>query len=272
MAGRSISSYFATVGVDIDKTGVRNVDAYLKRIERRMEAFARRSQKNLRLNTLALDRFTVDQRRLNRVVGDALDVASTRTVFQISRFHVDQINLQRALNRASRGLALPMGDGGKSGGPNRYTQAERLELENTRHRNRMEQIAARGVGTRGTVGLGLRAGPFAGALGVYGAYRGLSALNTANQEIISAQLTTQAVTEAGGAPGEGPRAFEWLRAQANRVGFSYMDAAQDYNNLLSNTLASGLSVAEGQNVFQGFSEYGRAMGVTPHRQNLVFNA
>jgi tape measure domain-containing protein len=108
------------------------------------------------------------------------------------------------------------------------------------------------------------------ALG-FGGY-GLAQTNRLNQEVISAQLTTQAVTEAAGLQGQGPAAFDWLRQQGNRIGFSYMDQAQDYNNFLSNSLGAGMSLQGSQDIYLGFAEYARAMGITPARNKLVMNA
>ena len=114
---------------------------------------------------------------------------------------------------------------------------------------------------------GLASLPFIG--GVYG----LSSLNTANQELISGQLTTQAVLAAKGySTQQGVDANKWLFGLANNVGFNYMDALPDYNQFLSNSLGAGLGVEQSQDIFKGFSEYQTAMGVTPARRKLVQNA
>ena len=126
------------------------------------------------------------------------------------------------------------------------------------------------LGGGGAAGLASRF--YMPALALAGGGYGLSSLNRRNQEVISARLTTTAVTEAAGLSGQGPQAFDWLRNQANRIGFNYMDSAQDYNNFLSNALGSGLNLTQSQDVFQGFAEYSRAMGISPQRQKLVLNA
>jgi len=126
----------------------------------------------------------------------------------------------------------------------------------------------------------LHAGGAAGAIMRYGVdslpfiggAMGLSALNRANQEVRSAELTTQAVTEAAGLYGQGPQAYEWLRSLASEVGMNYMDSAQDYNSFLSNALGAGVSLGGSQDVFQGMVEYSTAMGITPYRRKLVLNA
>ena len=113
---------------------------------------------------------------------------------------------------------------------------------------------------------GIASIPFVG-----GAY-GLSQLNKANQEVVSARLTTKAVTEAAGLQGQGEQAFDWLRQQGHRIGFNYLDQAQDYNNYLSNSLGAGMDLKSAQNTYLGFAEYSKAMGTTPARQKLVMNA
>ena len=147
-----------------------------------------------------------------------------------------------------------------------------------------QRSAPIGSGARSAASYGranyLHAGGAAGAFARYGLSSlplvggvfGASAMNRANQEAISARLTTQAVVEAQGLTGQGPAAFDWLRNQGNRIGFSYMDQAQDYNNFLSNSLGAGLSLGGSQDIYLGFAEYSKAMGITPARQKLVMNA
>jgi hypothetical protein len=109
------------------------------------------------------------------------------------------------------------------------------------------------------------------ALGL-GGY-GLSALNRRNQEVVAAQLQTQAViTGNGGTAEQGVQSFDWLRNTANRVGFNYLQASGDFNVLTSNLLGAGGTVAQSQNIFKGFAEYGRVNKLSPAKQKLVFNA
>jgi len=272
----AIANYFATVGFKTDNASINRVDRYLDRVEKRLERLTEKFRSSLVLNQAAL----------NRTLGDSLDRASRSVVFQISRFHVDQINLQRALTRASRGLSVGVSPGGGGTG---WDAQGRINLENIRHRNRMEleqlrmtnraQLAGR-AGVGAGIGAGMARSPVMGALMGYGAagylgymgVRGIGAANRANQEMISARLTTQAVTEAAGLQGQGGRAFDWLRGESNRLGFSYMDQVGDYNSFLSNALGAGQNLTGAQNIYQGFAEYQRAMGITPARQKLVMSA
>lgn len=127
----------------------------------------------------------------------------------------------------------------------------------------------------------LRAGGAGGAFARYGvgslpfiggAY-GFSTLNRANQEAITTRLTTQAVLQGQGYTEEqGVEAFDWLRDLGNDIGFSYMDAAQDYNQFLANSLGAGMDLEGSQGIFKGLSEYQTAMGTTAYRRKLINNA
>ena len=127
----------------------------------------------------------------------------------------------------------------------------------------------------------LRAGGAGGAFARYGvgslpfiggAY-GFSTLNRANQEAITTRLTTQAVLQGQGYTEEqGVEAFDWLRKLGNEIGFSYMDAAPDYNQFLANSLGAGMDVEGSQGIFKGLSEYQTAMGTTSYRRRLINNA
>lgn len=160
-------------------------------------------------------------------------------------------------------------------------QAQQNWLE--RQRIRQEQMQAR-VGRSGaSYGRAnfLHAGGAAGALARYGAgalpfvggVYGLASLNQANQEAVSARLTTQAVVQAQGLDAsKGVESFEWLRKLGFDVGFNYMDAAPRFNQFLSNSLGAGVDVKGSQDIYRGFAEYQTAMGVTSSRRKLVENA
>lgn len=273
----AIANYYASVSMRPDMPSIKRVDRYLGSVEKRLAAIQSKFSGALQIS----------QAGLNKTLGDSLDRASRRLVFQVSRFNVDTQALYAALNRASRGLPMHVGGfrGGAGGG---YDTQGRIALENQRHRNRMEleqlRSSNRAVAGHAGLGAGMGVGMMRGPMGVlmgYGAagygvalgVRGIGAMNQANQELISTRLTTQAVIEAqGGTPATGERAFNWLRGESFRLGFSYMDQAQDYNSFLANALGAGESLSGAQGIYKGFSEYQRAMGITPARQKLVMSA
>jgi len=259
MAG-PISSFYAQVGISTRIQDLRKVDRYLKHVETKLKRFENLFSKNF---SLGISSFFVNERSLKRTLGNALDKASKDVVFEVSRFAVNERNLRAAMLRAGRSFAREAVPYQSSLQRPQQTVRERPQLADRSGRNFMY-----GGGTAGALArYGVGSVPFIG-----GAY-GLMQLNTANQEAISTRLTTQAVLQAQGfTEKQGEQAFQWLRNLANLNGFSYMQAAPDYNQFLSNALGAGVSLGGSQDIFRGFSEYQTAMGVTPARRKLINNA
>ena len=257
-----ISKYVAQVQLQFDKKSIANVDKQLKAVEAKLRNFGKTGTKKFALD---LGNFNVDQRRLNIALGNALDIASARTVFQVSRFSVDQGHLNRTMANAMR-TATNLANQGSRLRPNVSPQGGGANTARGGSR------AARNAGVGGAIGGGLSRlyGP-AVALGL-GGY-GLGALNRRNQEVVSAQLQTSAVVQqAGGTAQQGAASFEYLRNEGQRIGFNYLDASQDYNKLISGLTGSGVGLGESQKVFSGFAELSRVNKLDKTTQNRLFRA
>lgn len=270
-----IAEYYASLGFRVDRREIRKVDNYLKTLENKLRRFNKNilgKHLNIRLN---IDKFNVNQKRMNTVLGNALDRASSNLVFQISRFNVDQRAMRAALIRAGRVAGqggLPATSRVRQQVVQRQVATQTAASTNTSaSRSRSSYGRANYLHAGGAAGAFMRYG--AGSLPFIGGIYGMGALNRGNQEQISNRLTTQAVIQGrGGTEGQGKEAFAWLRNLANDVGFNYTDAAPEYNQFLANALGAGLDTEGAQGIFQGFSEYQTAMGVTPARRKLVQNA
>lgn len=248
-----IQRYFASLGIEVEKSSVAKVDKALDHVENRLRKLGTFANKPIVLN---IGNFNVDQKKLNFALGNALDMASNKLVFELSNFVVNQAALNRsvgnALNRAS---AQPM----------HVNQRTNPTGSKTAH------VAGAAVGG-GLIGRGISGfyGP-ALALG-FGGY-GLSALNRRNQEVVSAQLQSSAVVQqAGGTAEQGKESFQYLRSEGQRVGFNYLDASQDYNKLISGLTGSGIGLKESQKVFSGFAELARVNKLDKTTQNRLFRA
>lgn len=259
-----VAKYVASLGLDLDMKSFKKADKALEMLEKKLKKFSGFGNSF----NFGIGNFTVDQRKLERVLGNALDMASNRVVFDINKFVVNQAALNQtvAVAMARAGMAHPM----------RITPQVPVGPHIpgvVAPRGRTKEAAVTGAiagGASRVRGMPSLLGP-AIVLGM-GGY-GLGALNKRNQEIQAAQLTTEAVVTAGGmAPGTGTEAFGWLKNLANKTGFSYMDAADQYNSFLSNSLGMGKTLSQGQQMFKGISEYSRVMHVDPARQKLIFKA
>lgn len=254
-----IQRYFASMGIDVEKSSIKKVDKALDHVENRLKKLGTFANKPIVLN---IGSFDVDQKKLNIALGTALDMASTRLVFEVSRFAVNQAALNRdvaaAMLRASATHPLVI--------------HPRVSPTGVTPGGRVRDAAVTGVaaGAARTRGMPSLLGPaIALSLGGYG----LSALNQRNQQVVSAQLQTSAVVQqAGGTAEQGAASFQYLRQEGQRIGFNYLDASQDYNKLISGLTGSGIGLKESQKVFSGFAELARVNKLDKTTQNRLFRA
>jgi hypothetical protein len=288
----AVAAYFASIGFQINQASVIKADKVLTDLEIRLKKLSNLGtvgsskglmglfNKPLKLNITGFD---VDQAKLNRTIGTALDVASTKVVFEISRFAVNHRNLQMALMAAPRSLQGGSYGGRGTAGLSKEEWDRRQQVMGSaallRHERSLELAALRknSLGSSGrvaaTAGMGLSPmGVLGPAMALAAGGYGLSRLNKLNQKVVAAELQSQAVVQqVGGTAEEGTDSFNWLRTQANRIGFNYLDATQGYNNTLAGMTHAGMSVQQGQKVFKGFSEIGRVMKLDAvHQKRLLY--
>ena len=252
-----IARYYASLGIMVDKKSVAAVDTTLNRLEQKIRNFGKLASKNLKI-TFDIGRFNIDQQKLNLALGNALDIASMRNSFQISRFTVDQQALNRSISNATQ-IA---------------SRQARVNVRATAGgmRDDLGGISSRHAVAAGGVG-GLAARAYMPALALAGGGYGAGWLNRRNQDVVSAQLMTQAVVQqAGGTAEQGTQSFDWLRQQGERVGFNYLDAAPDFNKLISGLTGAGMSVDTSQETFKGFAELSRVNKLDKTSQNRLFRA
>lgn len=265
-----IAEYFASAGVRIDKGSFTRFDNELNKLEARLRRFSQKFNTPIKFS---IDSFDVNDAKLKLALGNALDMASPKVAFEISKFVVNDRNLQAALLRAARRLPLPPpGPNPPGGGPHPPYPPHPGPYPPPRP-GPSPSGSRRGMGGFYYGGLGGFYGP-ALALGL-GGY-GLSELNKRNQEVVSAQLQSQAVVQQAlgdkYTPEQGKASFEWLRKQADRIGFNYLDASADYNKLLSGLTGAGMTIGQGQDVYKGFAEYSRVNKLDRVQQQRVFRA
>jgi hypothetical protein len=258
----NIASYYARVGFKVNNRDIQKVDRAISTVEKKLKDFSKRLSASYTIN---LVNFNVNERNLQRSLGNALDMASSRVAFEISRFVVNDRALLAALLRAARRLPPP-----PPPGPN---PPPHPPGPGPRPNGGGDPPPGSGRGSRSLIGAGLY-GPLGyGALALAGGGYGLGALNRRNQEVVSAQLQSQAVVQqAGGTAEQGQASFQYLRSEANRIGFNYLDASADYNKLISGLTGSGFSVKDSQKVFSGFAELARVNKLDKTTQNRLFRA
>lgn len=282
-----ISKYTVDISFRVDQKELRKLDATLKNLQKKLTNFGKNLNKKL---TFEISSFSVNQKNLNRVLGNALDIASKSVTFEVAKFSVNDRNLQAALIKAGRRTGL----GGIGGSQltsrewdrrRQITNSDRESEALIRHQRAMQLASLRSAARSSPSGIshavaggvggvgGLLARSYLPALALAGGGYGLAALNNRNQQIVSAQLQTNAIVgQATGNPQQGTEVMDWLKYQADRIGFSWLDAAPQFNNVISGLTGAGMSVGESQKVFQGFAEISRVNKLDRNQQQRLFRA
>lgn len=265
----AISKYTIDVAYRFDRRSIGQIDKAMRDLEKKIKGFSNKLKTKM---NFSIEKFDVDQRKLNFALGNALDRASNSVVFNISRFNIDQSRLNgammNAMANASRAASLTsrVRPNVSSGGNPSQARAPSSRAV------RGGQVALGG----GVAGLSARFPMATPLLALAGGGYGLGQLNQRNQQVVSAQLQTAAVVQQamGNAytPQAGAASFDFLRAQANRIGFNYLDASGDYNKLISGLTGAGVGLQDSQNVFKGFAELARVNKLDKTTQNRLFRA
>ena len=243
-----VARYWASLSVSVDKKSIALVDTTLNRLQQKLKNFGKFTDKHLKIN-FDVGKFTVDQRKLNMVLGDALDKASFKTTFEVSRFSVNQRNLQASMQRAMRGMgSVQVNTRGSVGASGQTPQAR--ESRSVGRANYLHAGGVAGAFAR----YGAASLPFIG--GVYG----LSRANTISQELQANELALKAV--AGEDKAAGYR--EYLNSLGNRLGMTTRDLQPGFTQYLASAQGTALEPTI-QKDFSNFTQYGAVMGLDPEQ-------
>lgn len=253
MNGGAVTKYFATLGFKVDKKELANIDRTLSNLEKKLRSFGKNIDKHLNL-TFKVDKIEIDKVKLRNAVGNALDFASKNTVFELSRFAVNDRALQSALMRGMRmasGRVRPSPTP-PAPAPNPVPASPAQETTPQRTRSRQSYSRANYLHAGGAVGALARYGvaslPFVG--GVYG----LSAMNQGIQEIQSTEIAANSIF--GDRSDEARR---WLEQQADYVGFNYLETLPIFSSFMASSMPL-IGFEQSQGVFEAISQFGRTRG------------
>lgn len=213
-----ISRYTISVGFRFEQREFRRLESQLKKLEKRLAKFANFTDKFV---TFRIGKFSVDQKKLQFTLGNALDQASDKVVFEISRFAVHDRNLRAAMMRAGR----RMNQGTVATQAQQQTSGGGVNPRATRtDYNRSNYLHAGGA-----AGAFMRYG--AGSLPLIGGMYGVGALNRANQELVSTEIASGAIF--------GDRANQaksWLERHADYVGYNYLETMPIFSSFMASSM------------------------------------
>lgn len=248
-----IARYVAGMSINIDRKSVAAVDKTLNELERKLKKFGKFTEKTLKIK-FDIAKFNVDQKMLEKVLGDSLDRASSNTTFEVSRFTLNHRNLQSAMMRAARSMpAMPVNT---RGGVNRSQGANVVQqVSQASPRSQSSHSRANYLHAGGSAGAFARYGvaslPFVG--GVYG----LGQANSMSQELQANELALNAV-----AGGNAQRYREYLSGLGDKLGMTTRDLQPGFTQYLASAQGTALE-SNIQGDFSSFTQYGAVMGLKP---------
>jgi len=262
-----IARYWAALGFKVDQKEIKKVDSTLKQLEKRLKNFGKLSDKNLNI-TVSINKFAVDNKKLNTILGNALDQASSKVTFEISKFSVNRAALQATMQRAMRG-SVSVNSSTKSNYPVR--DSARTQVTDNLSTGR---VGARSSSARISSANYLHAGGATGAFMRYGAASlpliggvyGASALNTANQDLVNANISAESVLG-----GRAKELMDRLSERSNYMGINYADTLPQFTKFMASSMPL-MGVDSSQQTFESFMQFGRTRGASKVSMNRALTA
>lgn len=236
----AVTQYYAKVGISIDNSQLKKVDRYFKLIEAKLSRF---HKKNNILN------FTINIRGLEKKLGDALDTVSRKVAFEVSRFVVNDKNLQAALMSAGRRVSKNI-TAGTPAGSSSVAAAKRSNESFIRSSGTVGTIAKYGVASIPFIG---------GALG-------MAQLNQANQQMISSNIAAESVLGSNAKP-----LLDWLAKRSDYLGVSYADTLPQFTKFMASS-SPLMGQEASKDVFSSFMQFGRTRGADKVSMNRALTA
>ena len=247
-----IAKYTVSVGFRFEQREFRKLDSQLKKLEKRLAKFANFTDKFV---TFRIGKFSVDQKKLQFTLGNALDRASDSVVFEISRFAVHDRNLRAAMLRASRRL----GQGQVA------TQAQQMSGGvGTNQVASKRNLLHAGGAAGGAAGAFMRYG--AGSLPFIGGAYGFSTLNRANQEMVSANISAESILGE-----DAKRMLDRLAKRSDYLGVSYRDVLPQFSKFMASSIPL-MGAEQSQSTFESFMQFGRTRGADKVSMNRALTA
>lgn len=253
-----IARYWAALGFKVDQKEIKKVDSTLKQLEKRLKNFGKLSDKNLNI-TVSINKFTVDNKKLNTILGNALDQASSKVTFEISKFSVNRAALQATMQRAMRG-SVSMNMPSKQASATQQSQSTSRPAPRSAASNNRANYLHAGGATGAFMRYGAASLPLIG--GVYGA----SALNTANQDLVNANISAESVLG-----GRSKELLDRLSERSNYMGINYADTLPQFTKFMASSMPL-MGVDSSQQTFESFMQFGRTRGASKVSMNRALTA
>lgn len=262
-AGGEIVSYWAGMRINVPPGEIAKVDRLLADISARFRKF--NSGLNSRIDLSK--NIGLDQSKLRRQVGDALDRVSRSTFLSIENFRIDDARLTQSLNQAMRRVS---GNVQAGIAPNIKPQRGQGQGGNVRQVYNTSTEGGEPYFRRGPrFGLGIGGLGFLGAAGAaYAATRTVGNIYDANKQAVQSRLNVE--NSVGGTDQANRANFDYLRALSDQYGLNYQEASESFGKIIANSKASGMGAGAGRGIFKGISALATIYHLPNEKQGRIY--
>lgn len=279
-----VSSYFATMGIEVDKRSFAEVDKYFDRLEQKLARIGKTS------NAFAVNlKFNIDTARAKTTIQRDLNTISRGLTLRLNNFQINNKALRNLLNQSMNnraGNARIRLNAALSATSLTNMRAQVLAALNNlvispQINPRINQRAINnanaanprsGGGGRSSTAqaglFGLNGLPKAAAIGggLYLAGRGFMKLAEATQMQASRDVAAKGLFQNATMPDGSTRdvydnSNKWFRNYTNRVGLDRNELTPSYQGFMAASMPT-LGYEKSQRVFEAFSSFGTVRGAT----------
>ncbi|MNK14286.1 hypothetical protein D3C87_323860 [compost metagenome] len=276
-----VSSYFATMGIEIDKRSFAEVDKYFERLEQKLAKVGKTS------NAFAVNlKFNVDTAKARLTIQRDLNTISRGLTLKLNTFSINNKALRNLLNQSMSNRAgnariklnVALSAASLTNMRTQVLAALNNLVISPQINPRITPRGGNGNGSGGT-GSGGRSGrdstgfgmnslmrwglPLAG---LYGAQRGFMSFAEATQlqatrDVASRGLFQNATMPDGSTRDVYANSEQWFRGYTNRVGLDRNALTPSYQGFMAASMPT-LGYEKAQKVFEAFSSFGTVRGAT----------
>ncbi len=279
----AVSSYFATMGIEIDKRSFAEVDKYFDRLEQKLMRVGKTS------NAFAVNlKFNVDTTRARLTIQRDLNTISRGLTLRLNSFQINNRALRNILNQSMNNRAgnarirlnASLSASSLSGMRAQVLNAlNNLVISpqinpriNPRGANNVSNQASSGqrgnsTGGSGIFGQGgLMQRSFLPTIAALGAHRAFMSLAEATQlqatrDVAAKGLFKNATMPDGSTRDVYDNSEKWFRGYTNRVGLDRNALTPSYQGFMAASMPT-LGYEKSQRVFEAFSSFGTVRGAT----------
>ena len=259
MSETKIASFYSELNIKVNKTQLRQAEQAIQRFEAMMFKLKEQFGKSL----IVMPKVQFNSLQLQKQIQKSLNQLSRLTEFKMERFTIDNVKLNRSLASAIKRAEW------SAQSLKIKTVIERSPVSQAVRQVARNTQAGGAQSVEGGSGAVLAAVPrwlAPAALG-YGAYRGTTALFNANaQQLSNRNLIANVVGTSPSAKINQKRAEnanEYVWNESNRLGLRATDLVNGYASMLAGGHAAGLKYAQSQDAWTQLNEH----AVTMHLSN-----